>query len=127
MKWFIPGNVPSSKNSRQWTGKYFIVSKTVAKYRNSTKELFAKLAPEFRYVAEKYELPLHVTFKFIRGSKHKFDYLNPCQTTQDDMVKHEWLIDDNCVYIVPHFDPYEYDKDNPGVWIEIDKELNYKK
>jgi len=28
-KWFIPFNVPSSKNGRRWTGKYFISSKTV--------------------------------------------------------------------------------------------------
>jgi hypothetical protein len=27
MKWFIPGNVPSSKNGRRWTGKYFMSSK----------------------------------------------------------------------------------------------------
>ena len=36
MKWFIPGNVPSSKNGRRWTGKYFISSKTVMKYRKDT-------------------------------------------------------------------------------------------
>ena len=28
-KWWIPGSVPSSKNGRRWTGKYFIASKTV--------------------------------------------------------------------------------------------------
>ena len=36
MKWFIPGNVPSSKNGRRWTGKYFIASKTVIQPGKST-------------------------------------------------------------------------------------------
>ena len=40
MKWFIPGNVPSSKNGRRWTGKYFIASKTVMNYRKNTKERY---------------------------------------------------------------------------------------
>ena len=44
MKWFIPGNVPSSKNSRRWTGKFFIASKTVMKYRKETANVYKKLA-----------------------------------------------------------------------------------
>ena len=124
MKWWIPGNVPSSKNSRQWTGKYFIVSKTVTKYRNDTKADFIRIAPQFKHEIKKYELPLFIKFTFHRGSKRKFDYLNPAQTTQDDMVKHEWLEDDNCEFIVPSFGQYVYDKENPGVYIEIDEELN---
>lgn len=40
------------------------------------------------------------------------------------MVKHEWLEDDNCEFIVPSFGQYVYDKENPGVYIEIDEELN---
>lgn len=124
MKWWIPGNVPSSKNSRQWTGKYFIVSKTVTKYRNATKVDYIRIAPQFKHEIAKYTFPLTITFKFIRGSRHKFDYLNPAQTVQDDMVKHEWIDDDNCEFIIPRFEQFEYDKDNPGVWIEIDEQLN---
>jgi hypothetical protein len=124
MKWWIPGNVPSSKNSRQWTGKYFIVSKTVTKYRNATKGDYIRIAPQFKHEIAKYTFPLTITFKFIRGSRHKFDYLNPAQTVQDDMVKHEWIDDDNCEFIIPRFEQFEYDKDNPGVWIEIDEKLN---
>jgi hypothetical protein len=41
-KYFIPGNVPSSKNGRRWTGKYFISSKTVMKYRKDTKPFYQK-------------------------------------------------------------------------------------
>ena len=60
-----------------------------------------------------------VSFQFIRGSKHKFDYINPAQTVQDLMVKNNWIEDDNCEYIIPHFEPYKYDKENPGVYITI--------
>lgn len=124
MKWWIPGNVPSSKNSRQWTGKYFIVSKTVTKYRNATKVDYIRIAPQFKHEIAKYTFPLTITFKFVRGSRHKFDYLNPAQTVQDDMVKHDWIEDDNCEFIIPRFEKFEYNKENPGVWIEIDEKLN---
>ena len=111
MKWFIPGNVPSSKNGRRWTGKYFISSKATAKYRKDTKQYYVKLRKSFTE-----EL-----------SKHKFDYINPAQTVQDDMVKNHWIEDDNCKYIIPVFEPYEYDKENPGVEIKLIKNGNKTK
>lgn len=126
MKWFIPGNVPSSKNGRRWTGKYFIASKTVVNYRKNTKEYYQKYAPEFQKELKKYKLPVKIGFTFIRGTRHKFDYINPAQTVQDDMVKHEWIEDDNADNINPMFYDYEYDKSNPGVYIEILKDNKLK-
>tara|TARA_R100001460_G_C3523456_1_gene172800 strand:- start:143 stop:586 length:444 start_codon:yes stop_codon:yes gene_type:complete len=122
MKWFIPGNVPSSKNGRRWTGKYFISSKTVMKYRKDTKSIYQKYAPEFQEELKKHKLPVKIAFTFIRGTKHKFDYINPAQTVQDDMVTHDWIEDDNMVNIIPVFNPYKYNKENPGVIIEILKD-----
>tara|TARA_R110001632_G_scaffold20711_6_gene61669 strand:- start:11757 stop:12161 length:405 start_codon:yes stop_codon:yes gene_type:complete len=119
MKWFIPGNVPSSKNGRRWTGKYFIASKTTMKYRKDTESYFKKYAPEFQKELEKYKLPVQVSFTFIRGTRHKFDYINPAQTVQDDMVKNNWIEDDNMECIIPVFKPYKYNKEQPGVIIEI--------
>ena len=124
MKWFIPGNVPSSKNSRRWTGKYFIASKTVMKYRKETEKLFKADTVSFQKEFSKYKLPVYVHFTFIRGTRHKFDYINPAQTVQDDMVKHGWIEDDNCEFIIPCFEEYKYDKENPGVIIEIKDERN---
>ncbi len=126
MKWFIPGNVPSSKNGRRWTGKYFIASKTVMKYRKDTLSYYKKYASEFRKKAKKHKLPVTVAFTFIRGTKHKFDYINPAQTVQDDMVKNGWIEDDNMEYIIPVFKPYKYDKEKPGVIIEIINEKQNK-
>jgi len=118
-RWFIPGNVPSSKNGRRWTGKYFIASKAVVNYRKATKEYYAKYAEDFKKEVAKQELPVKISFEFIRGTRHKFDYINPAQTVQDDMVKHGWIEDDNAEFIIPAFEQYSYDKKNPGVWIEL--------
>jgi len=122
MKWFIPGNVPSSKNGRRWTGKYFIASKTVVNYRKNTKQYYEEYAEAFKKELKKHTLPVKVKFTFVRGSHHKFDYINPAQTVQDDMVKHGWIEDDNAENILPVFGQYKYDKENPGVYIELLKE-----
>jgi hypothetical protein len=115
---FIPGNVPSSKNSRQWTGKYSIVSKTTQRYRKATKEYWKKFRETFINNLPP-EKPYIVEFKFIRGNKHKFDYPNPLQTVLDEMVRYGWIEDDNADVILPVFLPYEYNKDKPGVIISI--------
>ena len=127
MKWFIPGNVPSSKNGRRWTGKYFIASKATMTYRKDTKSYYEDYAAPFKKVLAKYEFPVKIGFTFHRGSRHKFDYLNPAQTVQDDMVKAGWIEDDNAEFMIPAFEQYIYDKENPGVWIEILKENELKK
>jgi hypothetical protein len=123
-KWFIPFNVPSSKNGRRWTGKYFISSKTVMTYRKNTKSFYTKYASAFQKEYNKYEKPVKIGFTFIRGTRHKFDYINPAQTVQDDMVKNGWIEDDNADFILPVFEHYSYDKKNPGVIIEILKNEN---
>lgn len=127
MKFFIPGNVPSSKNGRRWTGKYFIASKAVVNYRKATKPYYEKYAKDFRKELKKYDLPVIIKFTFIRSTKHKFDYINPTQTVQDDMVNYKWIQDDNVDFILPSFEEYQYDKNNPGVIIEIIGSVNDNK
>ena len=70
---------------------------------------------------------MYVTFKFIRNSRRKFDYVNPLQTVQDDMVKHGWIPDDHCDIIIPVFEAYEYDKNGSGVLIKLDDKRNKKR
>ena len=60
MSIFIPGNVPSSKNSKRWTGKMLINSKTTMRYISKTKgeylinkRKFKKLGAEGKVKAEK--------------------------------------------------------------------------
>lgn len=116
---FIPGNVPSSKNSRVWTGRYFIASKATRNYEKASKSYYIELAPKFRKATESLSKPLKVAFKFVRGSRRVFDYVNPLQTVQDFMVKNDWIDDDNVNEILPVFEVYEYNKEKPGVYITI--------
>jgi hypothetical protein len=95
-------------------------------YRKNTKEYYQKYAKEFRDELKKYKLPVKIGFTFVRGTRHKFDYINPAQTVQDDMVSHHWIDDDNAENILPVFYQYTYDKINPGVYIEILKDNELK-
>tara|TARA_R110002012_G_scaffold74735_1_gene189381 strand:+ start:5968 stop:6348 length:381 start_codon:yes stop_codon:yes gene_type:complete len=120
---FIAGNVPSSKNSKQMiinNGRtFFVWSKTAQKYVRTTKKSYVSYAGIFKKHLEGLEKPYKISFKFIRGSKHKFDYPNPLQTIMDLMVKYEWIEDDNADEILPVFEFYEYSKEKPGVIIGI--------
>ena len=119
MKWFIPGNVPSSKNGRRWTGKYFIASKATVNYKKASSAYYTKHAAAFRKEFLKHPQPVTISFTFIRGSRRKFDQINPAQTVQDEMVRYGWLEDDNADILTPAFEDYRYDKENPGVEIKI--------
>ena len=116
---FIAGNVPSSKNSKRWTGKMLINSKTVMKYIKDTDMQYKTFKTDFKKLIAGKELPVIVSFKFIRGTSHRFDYVNPAQTVQDLMVKNKWIEDDNANFIIPSFEEFEYDKENPGVQIKV--------
>ena len=43
------------------------------------------------------------------------------------MVTHGWIEDDNCEFMIPSFKSYSYDKEKPGVIIEIINEKNAKR
>ena len=116
---FIPGNVPSSKNGKRWTGKYLIHSKTVMRYIKESKEDYLHNKDKFIEMIEGKDIPLDISFKFIRNSRRKFDYINPCQTVQDLMVTYDYIEDDNCDCMIPSFGEYKYDKENSGVKIKI--------
>ncbi|WP_156298985.1 RusA family crossover junction endodeoxyribonuclease [Streptobacillus canis] len=119
-KIFIKGNVPSSKNSKQWTGNCLISSKTVRKYLKEYEIQWKYKKSDFLKMVGNKQIPLKIHFKFIRDSKRKFDYHNAVQLPCDLMTKHGWIDDDNADNIIPIFDNYEYDKKNPGVeiWVE---------
>jgi len=88
---FIPGEVPSSKNSKQWTGTHLVSSKTTQTYIRNTAKDYEKYAESFIQATNSLPKPLKISFLFVRGSKRRFDYINPLQTVQDLMVKHGWL------------------------------------
>ncbi len=119
---FIPGNVPSSKNNKQWTGTKLIWSKSARDYREATQWLWASEAGRFRDQVKETPKPLMIAFYFVRDSRRKFDFANLLQTVQDMMVSYGWIADDNIDEMVPmpvcidgRF--YHVDKDNAGVFI----------
>jgi Holliday junction resolvase RusA-like endonuclease len=118
MRVFIPGNVPSSKNSRVWTGKFFIASKAVQKWRKDTLQWWQTMRPHF-LIDDNRIYPMKLGITFVRGNKHKFDYNNMANTVLDEMVRHGWIEDDNADIVIPVFFPYKYDKEHPGVYLEI--------
>ena len=118
-KIFIPTNVPSSKNGKRWTGKFLISSKVTMKWRKETEPYWMLYKQQFLRMIKDKPKPYRVTFKFIRGSKHQFDFVNPLQTVQDEMVKYGWIEDDNADELLPVLVPYEYDKSHPGVFLTV--------
>lgn len=124
MEIFIPFNVPSSKNNRVWTGKYFIESTRVRKYRKSIQEYFINNKEQFIQAINGKEKPYLIGFHFIRDNKHKWDWINMLQVIQDEMVCNGWIDDDNTNEMVPI--PYLKDgkyfsisKDKPGIIITV--------
>lgn len=135
---FLKGNIPSSKNSKI-NGRF--LSKTVSKwlrlygiqsYSASRKEVkfFKRIKKIYDFeeitlpIKQSKEYPLKLGFHFVRGSRHKWDFGNACQIIQDLMTAFDIIPDDNVNYILPF--PLEingvywhYDKENPGVYIEI--------
>lgn len=118
---FIKGNVASSKNGRQWTGRRSVASKSCQKYYKISKDEWACPINKKKFLAmcKGKTAPYNVEFTFVRDSKRRFDYINPCQTVQDLMVKAGWIEDDNSNFIKPSFGDYQYDKENPGVYIRV--------
>jgi len=139
---FIPGNVPSSKNSRINTKHGSFASKTVKTYLNSLgiqsyssskklvkgyvnkPNLIESLREDFLKQTSGKELPLEIGFHFERGTRHKFDFHNIVQVILDLMTAHDLIIDDNMDCIIPFAlkiegNFYSVDKNYPGVWIKI--------
>lgn len=139
---FIPGNVPSSKNSRINTKHGSFASKTVKAYLNnlgiqsysSSKKLvkgyvnkpnlIENLREDFLKQTSGKQLPLEIGFHFVRNSKRKFDFHNIVQVVLDLMTASDIIIDDSMDFTIPF--PlkknglwYSYDKYNPGVYIKF--------
>jgi hypothetical protein len=121
---YIPGDVPSSKNSKVWTGKHLVHSKAAGKYIAQTKSIYSnrRILKSFVAAIANTQPPYKMSFTFIRGSRRKFDYVNMAQLPLDLMVKHEWIVDDNADYVIPIFKEYLYNKEHPGVIISIESE-----
>ena len=145
---FIPGNVPSSKNSKVSTtiGKgqnsktVLLNSKTVKNYlRNlgiqnySSRTGITEYATRpniFRATVGDYfkdaPKPCVLGINFVRDSQRKFDIINAMQIILDLIVAHGFIDDDNANCLIPvpmkiNGSWYSVCKDKPGVYLEIIK------
>lgn len=139
---FIPGNVPSSKNSRINTKNGSFASVTVKRYLknlgiqsySSSKKtvkgyvnrpnLIENLREDFLNQTSGKQLPLEIGFHFVRDSKRKFDFHNIIQVVLDILTASDIIIDDNMDCVIPFALKienkfYSVDKEYPGVWIKI--------
>jgi len=123
---FIPNNVPSSKNSKNIItlrdgSKRIVHSKLVQTYIAETKKNYLLCKKDFLNYIDENKLckPYVIGLTFYRDQKRNFDYINAAQIVQDLMVKYEWIQDDNNLEIIPLFLPYDYDKKDSGVVITI--------
>lgn len=124
---FIKGNFPSFKNSKQFTRNGFVVmSKVVKKYLKLHEAQWGNedTIKEFHSLIKDLEKPYMIGIHFIRGTRHRYDWINMCQGVQDLMVKYGWIDDDNVAEMFPV--PLEvdgvftqYSKEEPGVWIKV--------
>ena len=120
----IYGELYSSKNSKRivkfGNRPALIASK---QYLASIKPIEQQLAlNRYRWLGEEVKnapRPLKIGFKIYRQTHRRFDYLNIIQGLCDLMVKCGWLEDDNANELIPVFFPYEVDKHNPRVELEV--------
>lgn len=120
----IPGQLYSSKNSRQVfraaNGRTYVAKSQAGKIDEV--ELLNKLLgikQKFRTVSKHFVKPYHIRFKIYRQTAGRFDYVNIIQNLCDCMVKVGLLDDDDANNLLPVFDEYEVDREKPRVEFEI--------
>lgn len=118
--WFIPFNVPSSKNSRRNFVKHkndviqrdskgkmksiSLGSQLVEDYKIKTKSYWEKLAPVFKLKIAIGDIPkpYEIKFLFVRDSNRKADFHNLVQLPMDLMQEYGWIEDDDMKTALPY-------------------------
>lgn len=145
---YIPGNVPSLKNSKQiftnkTTGRAFISSSELCKeYIKQTKMHWLNNRPRFLKMLEGKPLPITLSLFFIRDKHKSFDYGNISQIVLDCITGHAyyprvrdkekkkfndlqrasfaWIHEDDADHIIPDYSAgYAYDEKLAGVIIKV--------
>lgn len=143
---FIPGNIPSLKNSKIKTSRGIFPSKTVKKYLQEIGivrySVSKKIVEEYKTKPNIFKQSftdwtkpnkcIVIGFHFVRKSKHKFDFHNAVQIIADLLVAHDLIEDDNMDWFIPvpvklKGKWYSYNKDNPGVFIITDYDFDFIK
>jgi hypothetical protein len=124
--WWIPGNVPSLKNGKLWTGKFLVSQPSVKKWQKISKESWEKQKEEFRSIIRPLPRPYFIHFTFYREHNRLFDYTAPIETIADEMVRQGWVNDDNVHEFVPLVGRFIQSKERPGTIIRVAKLPRYE-
>lgn len=118
---FIPGHVPSSKNSMVPFKGRMVYSKETTTYKKQSEIHWRVFASKFRELCQGKEKPYRIEMTFIRPDRRKADHHNLCQLPMDIMVKMGWLDDDNMdeALVIPGNPPYGHDPKLPGILIRV--------
>lgn len=97
----IGKNVPSKKNSKQWTGKRVISSKLSLNYDKWIQPLL--LVNKTAWIKETTgkPYPLRVGFYFYRDSHRRWDFNNISQSIADNLVSAGYIPDDDTTHFIP--------------------------
>ncbi len=116
---FIPGEVPSGKNSKRAVAKGVLVSSVpTLRYKKEKAADYIEKAFAFRNMSVTLGKPFTVFMKFVRATAGQWDSHNASQIVADMMQEHGWIDNDDARNIVIHPTPhFLVDKDNPGVYI----------
>jgi hypothetical protein len=124
---FIPFNVPSSKNSKRIVNRktskgnipFLIDSEITVRYRKNCTIIYRSFKTRFLQISSLRAKPLYVGFYFVRDSAREFDLHNAVQIVADMMVSEGLIPDDNGNEFVPVFLGFHKDPSNSGVYIRI--------
>ena len=144
---FIPGNIPSLKNSKVKTSRGIFSSPTVSKFLrsigiqgfNSRKKTvkgyvdpnrpnqFEALRSTFMSMKAGKDDPIIIGYHQVRSSKRLFDFSNSVEILQDLMTAHDFIEDDNVKHVFPvpmSIDGKLIDSNNPRAFplYSVDKE-----
>lgn len=122
----VPFELYSSKNSKRIlfnkaTGRSFVAkSKQSEQNEKDLISFLSLMRGQFAGMINGKEKPYRLHFKIYRQTKRRFDYVNIVQGLLDAMTKSGLIEDDNADILIPVFEPYEVDKNNPRtlIWIE---------
>ena len=144
---WIPGNVPSLKNSKVKGKNGIFSSPTVNKYirglgiqsfnsrKKEVKGYVDKTRPnQFEAIRAQFEEmiigknnPLFIGYHHVRKDKRLFDFSNSVEIIQDLLTSHDFIEDDNVKYVFPI--PMSKDGKLPNTknlrttdWYSVDKE-----
>lgn len=144
---FIPGNVPSLKNSKVKTSRGIFASPTVNKFirslgiqtysaskkyvkgyidKKSRPNFIEDIKKELKPIIKQKGEPIFIGFHHIRKTKRLFDFSNSVEIIQDLFTAHDIIEDDNVKYMFPI--PMTIDGKLPTIsnlrtkeWYSVDK------